>query len=275
MKQAHSSPLVDTHVHLASSRFEDDRDGVVARALDHGVGRMVTIACDLEDTRTNLQLAHAFPGVVFATGGIHPLYVHEDELERAIKELREIASASPLVAIGEIGLDYYHQPPAGYSLTSWKKRQHAWFEACLQCALDLDLPAVIHQRESAEDVYAVLSGFPGIRAVLHCFNGTPREAERYLEMGHLLSFTGIVTFPSAGSVREAASLTPLDRIMVETDAPYLAPVPHRGKTCEPFMVRHTATRLAELHGIGIDELACATTRNAESFFRVSKESQSA
>jgi len=266
MKEKKSASLTDTHAHLASSRFEGDREALVDRALAAGVARIITIACDLEDSATNLELAARFPSVS-PTAGIHPLYVHELPEGDWIGELEDLATRPGIAAIGEIGLDYYHPPGDGGSERDWRIRQREVFEAQLDLAGKLELPVVIHQRDSAEDVAEVLSGFPGVRAVLHCFNTGPGEAEAALAAGHYLSFTGIATFPKAEEVREAAAVVPLDRLMVETDCPYLAPVPFRGKRCEPAHVVHTAATLAGVHGLSPEEFARRTTETASEFFR--------
>ena len=259
--------LVDTHAHLASAKFAQDLDVVIDQARDAGVSWIVTIACDLEDSENNLALAERFEGV-FPTAGIHPLYVHDpgaaDEWQL---RLRELASRDEVVALGEIGLDYFHPPQDGSSEADWRGLQRSFFEEQLALACDLELPVVIHQRESSEDVMAVLRTFPQVRAVLHCFNGTQEQADAALEMGHYLSFTGILTFPNAEDVRQVAAACPLDRVMVETDCPYLAPVPFRGKRCEPHMVAYTAEKLGELHQLSPAEIAEVTTNNARAFFR--------
>jgi TatD DNase family protein len=265
MKAQSCHTLIDTHAHLASSKFAGEIGEIVERAASSGVGRIVTIACDLEDSRTNLELAERFPGVA-PTAGIHPLYVHEIESEDWDRELRAVAKRHDLAALGEIGLDYFHPPQDGTDEESWRHRQREVFERQLDLARELELPVVVHQRDSTADVTEVLRQFPEVKAVLHCFNGTREAADRFLEMGHLLSFTGILTFPRAEDVREVARAIPIDRIMVETDCPYLAPVPFRGKRCEPSMVRHTAECLAEIRNMTLDEIAEVTTRNAVGFF---------
>ncbi|MDF1823734.1 MAG: TatD family hydrolase [Verrucomicrobiales bacterium] len=257
--------LIDTHTHLSSSRFSGDVEGVVRRAADSKVSHLVAIACDIEDSEENLKLARQFP-CVSPTVGIHPLYVHETEADWEAK-LRRLSHEPGVAAVGEIGLDYFHPPQDGRTESEWRALQRSVFETQLQLALEMDLPVVIHQRQSASDVSEVLAGFTGVKAVLHCFTGTQREAELALAAGHYLSFTGIITFPSAGEVRDVAAAAPLDRIMVETDSPYLAPVPYRGKQCEPFMVAHTAARLAELHGLTPEEMAEITSSNACRFFK--------
>lgn len=260
--------LTDTHAHLASARFAGEIPGILERSGAGGVGRIVSISCDVDDAETNLSLAAAHPGV-FATVGIHPCYVHEPGPEGWRERLRAQASAKGVVAIGEIGLDFYHPPQDGSDVAAWRRLQEALFEEMLQLALDHKLPAVVHQRESTAATLAVLERFPGVTAVLHCFTGTSSEAERALAGGHFLSFTGVLTYPKADDVRETAVRVPLDRVMVETDAPYLAPVPFRGKSCEPAMVQYTARRLGELHGLSPAEIAGITSRNAERFFGLS------
>ncbi|MEX2577897.1 MAG: TatD family hydrolase [Verrucomicrobiales bacterium] len=258
--------MTDTHAHLASSRFENELDAVIGRAQDEGVARIVAIACDLEDSAANIVLSDRYAAVA-PTVGVHPLYVHEPGATEWFEELSTLARTPGVAAIGEIGLDYHHPPGDASTEKEWRSKQRKVFEKQLQLAVDLDLPAVIHQRQSAEDVAGVLRQFPKVRAVLHCFTGTVAEAEAALEMGHFLSYTGILTFPSAEDVRETARIAPLDRVMVETDSPYLAPIPYRGKRCEPLMVTRTAEKLAEIHEMETDEIASVTSRNAETFFK--------
>lgn len=268
MKEKSEVFLTDTHAHLASARFQGEIEGVLARSREAGVGRIISISCDLEDVTANLTLASTHPGV-FATAGIHPCYVHEPGPEGWRDSLRALADRPEIVAIGEIGLDYYHPPEDGSEVTVWRGLQESIFEEMLQLAQDLKLPAVIHSRESTPAVLAVLGRFPEVKAVLHCFTGSPEEAEKALAAGHFLSFTGVITYPKADDVRATAAVVPLDRLMIETDAPYLAPVPFRGKSCEPGMVRHTCQRLAEVHGLSPDEMAQVTSANAERFFALS------
>lgn len=262
--------FTDTHTHLASARFREDLAEVIHRASAAGVRRMVSISCDPEDTGFNLDLAASHRGI-FATAGVHPCYVHEIPPGDWLGDLREAARRPEIVAIGEIGLDHYHPPADGSEVAVWRARQREVFEALLQLAQELGKPVVVHQRESGEDVLSVLAGFPGVRAVLHCFTGGPEEAEKALAAGHLLSYTGVLTYPKAPEVRESARITPLDRVMIETDSPYLAPVPHRGKRCEPAMVVETARSLADLHGMALEEIALLTSENAARFFGLSGE----
>ncbi len=257
--------LTDTHAHLASTRFSGELEDLLDRAREAGVRRIVTISCDAEDALANLEIA-ADHGGVAASVGIHPSYVHETGDGDWAGRIADLAQRPGVVAIGEIGLDFFHPPGDGGSVASWRTRQRKVFEAMLQVALDLALPVIVHQRESGPEVLDVLSGFPGVSAVLHCFTGGPTEAERALEMGHFLSFTGVLTYPKSEEVRAAAAMAPLDRIMLETDSPYLAPVPCRGKRCEPALLVHTARTLAEIQGLEFEEIASATSETAERFF---------
>jgi TatD DNase family protein len=259
--------LIDTHAHLVSERFTDEVDEIIRRGAAAGVRRVVSISCDLDDSRANLALSERHSGV-WAAVGIHPVYVHAPGEDDWVKFLRELAGHPRAVAIGETGLDFYHPPQDGSSVKSWRARQYDAFSAQLQLAQELSLPVVVHQRECAAEVSAVLRDFPGVRAVLHCFSGTLAEAEEVLEMGHMISFTGTVTYPKSVDLREVARSIPLDRIMVETDSPYLPPQPLRGKRNEPAFVTHTAQVLADLHGMSPSEFARATTGNAVAFFRL-------
>lgn len=268
MKENSEVFLTDTHAHLASARFAGSVPDVLARSRENGVGRIISISCELDDVEANLALAAEHPGV-FATAGIHPCYVHEPGPEDWRERLQILAARPEIVAIGEIGLDYYHPPEDGSETAVWRRLQESIFEEMLQLAQDLHFPAVIHSRESTPAVLDVLARFPEVRAVLHCFTGSPAEAEQALAAGHFLSFTGVITYPKADDVRATAAVVPLNRIMIETDAPYLAPVPFRGKSCEPGMVRHTCQRLAEIHGLTSEEMTLVTSRNAASFFGLS------
>ncbi len=262
--------LVDTHAHLASRAFAEsgELDAVIARAADAGVTRILSIASELDDSRRNVEIAAAHDGV-FATVGVHPTSVHEVTQEGWVDDLRGLSRRPKVQAIGEIGLDFYHPPQDGGPEDEWRARQERFFRAQLDLAVELDLPVVIHQRNSIEAVAEVMRDYAGkVTAVFHCYNGTPEQARPLLDQGHYLSFTGIVTFPKAVEVHESAKFVPEDRLMVETDSPYLAPVPHRGKRCEPAYTRETAVRIAELRGVSFEQIAAITSQNAERFFRL-------
>lgn len=259
--------LIDTHAHLTSNRFKGKIDELLFRAEQAGVNQVITIGCDLEDSKAAIELAQSHSLQIASTVGIHPCYVNEVTNPTWIDELKQLASSNPVAAIGEIGLDYYHSPPEGFDEKSWRAKQAEVFRAQLELATNLELPTVIHQRESGDDVLAILKDFPAVKAVLHCFTGTQAQADQALEMGHYLSFTGVVTYPKAPEVRELAAMVPADRFMVETDSPYLAPVPFRGKTNEPSYVRHTAKTIASERKISAEECANLSTTNARAFFK--------
>ncbi len=258
--------LVDTHAHLTSDRFLGKVPELLHRCDSAGVSRVVSIGCDLPDSRAALALAKEH-GAISAAVGIHPCYVDEPVPEGWIDELRELSAEPEVVAIGEIGLDYYHAPPEPFTVDSWRQQQADFFRAQLDLAREVALPVVIHQRESGDDTLDILEAYPEVLAVLHCFTGTLAQAERALAMGHYLSFTGVVTYKKAEEVRKVAAMVPEDRFMVETDAPYLAPVPFRGKSNEPAYVVHTAKQVAETRGISEEECARLSSENAMRFFR--------
>ncbi|MBV8900459.1 MAG: TatD family hydrolase [Verrucomicrobia bacterium] len=276
--------LIDTHAHLDFPEFAGDLDAVLARAAENGVGRIISISTDLESTGRVLALAARYRQVC-ATAGIHPNHVRIDQPD-FLAELRQLASRPEVVAIGEIGLDYHYLPSrtekedivrsalGAASLGSveleiqdeaLKAAQAAAFEQQLELAEELDKPVVIHQRDAWDDTLAIVRKH-AVRAVFHCFSGNAAQAGEVLDLGHLVSFTGIVTFKNAAEVKRTAAALPLDRFMVETDAPFLAPVPFRGKRCEPAFVRRTAEAIARARGIGIDRLAEQTTATARAFF---------
>lgn len=279
--------LTDTHAHLDFPEFEKDLDDVIERARLAGVTRIITIGTTIAGCRRALQLAEKFAPTVFAAVGIHPNEA-EDEPDGWLDELEQLAKHPRVVAIGECGLDY-HRPPvpdpalsplaalgasstedveATLRLLRWKEKQAYVFRMQLELAAQLGLNAIIHQRDAWEDCLAILDDAPpGVRGVFHCFGGTQAQASELLVRGHLMSFTGIVTFKNAESVREVVRALPQDSFMVETDCPYLAPVPHRGSRCEPAHVVHVAEKIAEVRGISKDEVARITETNAESFFR--------
>ena len=258
--------LIDTHAHLTSARFSGQVGEIIQRADEAGVKKIITIACDLPDSEKVIKLAAAHD-CVFPTVGIHPCYVHEIEPSDWLDILRELAGTNPVAAIGEIGLDYFHEPPEGYSVPEWREKQAEVFEKQLILATELDLPVVIHTRKSGDDVISILKRHPEVRAVLHCFSGSMEQAEEALKLGHYLSFTGVVTYPKAPKVQAVATNVPEDRFMVETDSPYLTPVPFRGKSNESAYVSYIASKIAQLRGITDQECARITTQNAHRFFQ--------
>ena len=253
--------LVDSHCHLDSKNCPEGADAVLARAKDAGVAQFVVIGVgrDLEPARQAVALARSRADV-FATVGVHPHDASGAD-DAAFDELARLAEDPRVVGIGEIGLDYHY-------MRSPKEVQRAVFERFVALALQLKKPIVIHTREAAADTLDVLasSGARDVGGVIHCFSEDKPFAERALDLGFDLSFSGIVTFKTARAIQEVAAWAPKDRVLVETDSPYFAPVPMRGKRCEPAFVAHTARFVAELRKVTLDELAAETSANARRRF---------
>jgi TatD DNase family protein len=252
--------MIDTHCHLTDERLMSQLDAVIQRAAAAGVSRLVTIATGPQDSVDCVELCRGREQAVRCTVGVHPNYCNEAELSQVESVVRPLATHPSVVAIGEFGLDYhYHDVPPD--------RQRAFFEAQLQLCMDVKKPAVIHCREAVNDALDVLSNFKSVPALFHCFTGKPDEAKRILDAGYMLGFTGPVTFKKNDELRSIARDCPADRIVVETDAPWLSPEPVRSqKTCEPAFVMHTAKRIAESRGLLLSEFDAITTRNAARFF---------
>lgn len=260
--------LFDTHTHLGSRRFDEDLDEVLGRAREAGVMRFLAPATDLENARKLLRIAESHADVWVAVG-VHPTDVDTVSGEAWIEELRELARHPKVAAIGEIGLDYFHKPPEGFDLPEWKRHQAKALRLQLELAVELNLNVVLHNRESWDDLTdQVLPFSDRLRAVFHCFTGGPDEARRVIEAGHLVSFTGIVTFKKPGPAGQTVRWVDEGHYMLETDAPYLAPVPHRGKRCEPAFVADTARKVAEMRGQTLEEVALGTTDVAKRFFGI-------
>lgn len=258
-----ASLLVDTHCHLDPQYFPDGPEGALARAEEAGVGGFVVVGvgADLAPARAAIALARREPSRIGAAVGVHP---HDATTldDGSYAELAALARSPEVVAIGEIGLDYHydHSP---------RDVQRATFARLVGLAKDAGKPIVVHTRKAADDTLDVLAceGARDVGGVIHCFSEDRAFAARAFDLGFVVSFSGIVTFKSATAIQDVARWAPLDRVLVETDSPYLAPVPLRGKPCEPAYVVHTARYVAELRKIPFEELAEATTVNAERFFR--------
>jgi TatD DNase family protein len=251
--------LIDTHCHLNNSQYDGDRDAVIERALEAGVERMVVIGYDFPSSESAVSLANQYPSL-FATIGIHP---HDARCLNAagLVRLRELASEPRVVALGEIGLDFYRD-------LSPREEQERAFRLQVDLARELDLPIVIHTRESDAQVLDLLERWRDgeYRGILHCFGNDEATAHRAFDLGLHVGIGGILTFKNARDLQQTVSRLPLDRIVLETDCPYLAPHPYRGKRNEPSYLPLVSARLAELHACTVDEVAAITTRSACGLF---------
>lgn len=250
--------MIDTHAHLTDERLLPEVDAVVERARAAGVDTIVTVGTHRDDWQTALDVARRFPGV-YASLGVHP---HDADAasEEVLAELRELLREPRVVAVGETGLDYFYD-------NSPREAQRRAFLRHLEIARETGLPVVVHSRSADDDLRDILADARGVTGVLHCFAGGRALLERAVEVGWYVSFSGMVTFKKYADA-DLVRAVPGDRILVETDSPYLAPVPHRGKTNEPAFVPLVAARAAEIRGEDPEEFAAATVRNARAFYRL-------
>ena len=256
-------PIFDTHAHYDADRFDSDRDALLSAMPGVGVGLVLDPGCDLPSPRAVAELAERYPHV-YAAVGIHPEdcdgFQDED-----LTELRQLLERPKVVAIGEIGLDYYWEdnPPRAFQQTVFRKQ--------LALAAELDLPVIVHDREAHGDCLAIIREFPTVTGVFHCFSGSPEMATELLKRGWYLGFDGPITYKNAKRAPEVAAVTPLKRMLLETDAPYLAPVPHRGKRNDSRLLPLVAEKLGEWKGLAPEAVAEAAFRNAVEFFGLEKE----
>lgn len=257
----------DTHSHIDYPDFKDDLSEVVSRAHAAGIERIITIGTDLDGSLRAIAIAEKFPNV-YAVVGWHPTHVTSAP-EDIRPALRDLAKHRKVVAIGETGLDYYRMPEENQE--AYKAKQASIFRQQMEVAAELGLNCVIHQRNSFDDVIAQMEPFrEKVRGVFHCFSEPIASLNRVLELGSLVSFTGLLTFKTAQSARDALAAVPADRYMLETDCPFLAPVPYRGKRCEPAYVKEIADLAAQVRKCSLEELSEQTCRTAKSFFRFEK-----
>ena len=253
-------PLFDTHAHYDSKQFDADRDALLSALPADGVELVVDPGCDIASSRAAVELARRFPHVRAAVG-IHP----EDcagASDADFQELRQLCAAPGVVAVGEIGLDYYwkENPPKDF--------QQSVFRRQIELAIELNLPVIVHDREAHGDCLTIIRDYPEARGVFHCFSGSPEMAEELLKRGWYLGFDGPVTYPNARRAAEVIAVTPMDRIVVETDSPYLSPVPKRGKRNDsrnlPFIVR----KLAEWKGVNYEDMERAAWENGKRLYGI-------
>ena len=255
--------LIDTHAHLDFKDFDKDRDAVIQRALDNDVQKIITIGCNLERSQAAIDIAYQHSNV-YATIGIHPDDIKELDNSSALEKLYKLGQQPKVVALGEIGLEYYHLDDEKV-----KKAQIKGFREQLHLAKELDLPVILHCRDAYEEMLEVLKSDKISRGVVHCFLGNKEVARQLLDLGLHISFTGIITFKKkAEDVVRMVNEVPLERLMVETDCPYLAPEPNRGKRNEPAYVRQVAEKIATVKEISLDKVAEVTSKNAVDLFNL-------
>ena len=251
--------LIDTHCHLDFGAFDPDRDQVIRRALDAEINYFINIGATLESSTASCVLANKYPEV-YATVGLHPHDADTFNLS-AEKKLRQLASGKKVVAIGETGLDYYRN-------LSGKENQRQAFLRQIALAKDLNLPVVVHCRQADEETLQILKDALPLRAVVHCFSGDESFLKECLDCGFFISYTCNITYKKASILREMVNLTPLDRLMLETDAPYLSPEGFRGKRNEPAQIKLLANEVSRIKGISFQKIADQTTKNAKDFFKL-------
>jgi TatD DNase family protein len=253
--------LIDTHAHLTFPQYQEETiETLIARAKASSVTKIINVGADFESSKGSVELAQKYPEI-YATIGLHP---HEEKKmdNDSLSDFKKLLESDKVVAVGEIGLDYF-------KYEGNRTDQQALFEQQLQIAQENDLPVIIHNRDAQEDTLSILNNFSPLKGVVHCFAGDQNFAKQVLDMDFLISFTGIITFPNAKELREVAAYVPLEKIMLETDCPFLAPQTHRGQTNEPAYVKDIAEKLAEIKELPFEEIAKATTKNAENFFNLS------
>ena len=253
-------PIFDTHAHYDDSRFDGDRDAVLAALPEAGVELVLDPGCDLPSSRAAAALAERYSHV-YAAAGIHPENCAGFQ-DTDLAALRQLLAQPKVAAIGEIGLDYYwaENPPRDFQQMVFRKQ--------LALAEELDLPVIVHDREAHGDSLSIIREFPAVTGVFHCFSGSPEMAEELLKRGWYLGFDGPITYKNARRAPEVAAITPLERMVVETDAPYLSPVPVRGRRNDSRYLPHVIAKLAEWKGITPEEMTRITCENGKRLFRL-------
>ncbi|MEG1810448.1 MAG: TatD family hydrolase [Clostridia bacterium] len=253
--------LFDTHAHLTDERFNEDRDTLIPKLPGLGIARVIDVACDVRTADATVDLLNRYD-FIYGAVGMHPHEAGETTQAHMDDIIRYLAHPK-MLALGEIGLDYHYTFSA-------HEIQRKWFATQLELAIQLNVPVVLHIREAFGECMDILRAHKnGLKGVMHCFSGSVETAFQCLDMGLYIAFGGALTFSNAVKQAETASKIPLDRILLETDCPYMTPVPHRGKRNDPSFIIHTAQKLAQLRGIDADELAQATYNNATVLFGLS------
>jgi len=250
--------LTDTHCHLFYDELKNDLSSVLERARELGVGRFICVATNIPDSRECLQLSMTHDNV-YASAGIHP-HDAKDAPIGFVDQIHELMNSDKMIAVGEMGLDYFRN-------LSDPEIQRRVFRAQMKIALDLDKPVIFHNRDADDDLVSILREFPDVRGVAHCFSSTLETAEKFIDLGYYISFSGNLTFKNS-HLPNVAKEIPLNRLLIETDSPYLSPDPHRGKTNEPGRVRIVAEKLADIHCLSFEKIAEVTSDNAAEIFEL-------
>lgn len=250
--------LYDSHAHLDDERFDQDREEIIKSLKANGISLVINPGADMKSSRKALELADLYPNI-YAAVGIHPQEASEYDSED-LEIIRKWSENPKVVAIGEIGLDYYYGK-------NNKEEQIKLFREQIKLASEMSLPVIIHMRDATEDTYNILKEFEGkVRGVMHCYSGSLEMSKLFMELGYYISLAGVVTFKNAKTAKEVAKNIPLERLLIETDSPYLTPEPNRGKRNEPKYVKHVADKICELRGISLVEFSEITRRNTEELF---------
>ena len=254
--------IFDTHAHYDDERFDEDRDTVLKNIFEHGVSLIVDPACDLETCEKTLELSSKYD-FVYSAVGIHPHSAESDGNGDWLEKIREFAKNKKVAAIGEIGLDYHYD-------FSPREKQKEGFAAQLELANELDLPVIIHDREAHAETLELVKKYRP-KGIIHCFSGSAETAKEFLKLGMYIGFTGSVTFKNASKLLLAAQVVPEDRILLETDCPYMAPVPYRGQRCDSSLIPATAERLAEIRGTDAQTLIDRARENGMRIYGINAE----
>ena len=252
----------DSHAHYDNRRFQEDQKELLASMAAHGIGLLMNVGCDLTSSLQSIRLAEQYD-FIYASVGSHP--DDADHVDGALVEMyRNLAAHEKVRAIGEIGLDYYYEDVP-------RARQQEAFRLQMALAQELDMPVIIHQRDAYEDTLRIVDEFPAVKGVFHCFSGSLEYAKEVVKRGWCVGFTGVITFKNARKAVEVAQWVPLDRLLIETDCPYMAPEPFRGRRCDSTMVPKMAEKIAELRGLPVEQIAKLTRENAMRVFRIGVE----
>lgn len=255
--------IFDSHAHYDDESFNEDREIIINQLKENGIGTVINVSSSMETIKTTLKLADTYD-FIYASVGVHPSDTR-DLNDEQFKEMKKMAMHKKCVAIGEIGLDYYWDEPE-------RTIQKKWFEKQLCLAEEMKLPVIVHSRDAAKDTYDILKEFTQIEnIVIHCYSYSREMAEKFMELGYYFGVGGVITFKNAKKLRESVEIIPMDKLLIETDCPYLSPEPYRGKRNSSLNLCYVAEKIAKLKGISTKEVIEITEKNAKKFYRMEKE----